>query len=186
MPLKGAVWASGGVLGGVVVRSDGERTVLGAQHGHVSLRVDVRDLAVVVAVPVNFDGLRDEALPTELQAGVEALAVAAALAALRTPGRFPHSPVLARGQLEWAVVGADDGDSGVTVDVGGRHEGVVVAAIVQCLGEVDELGSSFFAGGGAVVQGGLQELVSWAYAPASGSGPVCGVSRRLFAVVEAP
>ncbi|PCN49655.1 hypothetical protein Csp2054_01565 [Curtobacterium sp. 'Ferrero'] len=75
--------------------------------------------------------------------------------------------MLARGLLEGPMVGADDGDLGVAVDVAEWNVRVVVSAVVQLRREVDELGGSFFPGSGAVVQGVLQESLSWSYAGTS-------------------
>ncbi|MDB6427061.1 hypothetical protein [Curtobacterium sp. 20TX0008] len=120
-----------------------------AVHGDVSLLVDEDDLRVVVLVAVPVGGSLDETLRAQLLVGVaEALAASASLAALRPPGRFADSAVLARGLLEGPVVGADDGDLGVAVDVAERNVRVVVSAVVQLRREVDELGGSFFTGSG--------------------------------------
>lgn len=136
-----------------------------AGHRDVSLLVDEDDLRVVVLVAVPVGCTLDETLRAQLLVGVaEALAASASLAALRAPGRFADSAVLARGLLEGPVVGADDGDLGIAVDVAASDMRVVVSAVVQLRREVDELGGSFFTGSGAVVQGVLQESLSWSYA----------------------
>jgi hypothetical protein len=176
VPSEGTVRAASGVLVRVVVRTHRESVVVGAHHGHVRLGVDVDDFAVVVTLPVDLDRFGDEAITTDFHAGVEALAVAASLPTLRTPRGVSNSPVLARRLLEGTVFGADDGDLGVTVDVVPSNVGVVVAAVVQLRRERDELGCSFFAGGGAVVQGVLQELVSW---PLCRAAPI---GSRIFPV----
>jgi hypothetical protein len=155
-----------------------ELAVLSARHGHVGLRIDVDNLAVVIAAPMEINGFGDEAFATEFDVRVGALAIAASLPTLRAPRGLADPTALSRGSVQGSVVGADDGHLRVAVDVVPFDVGVVVAAIVQLRCEVNELGGSFFTGDGAVIQGSSR---SWCPAPLCSdpsAGCPVGVSLR--------